>query len=205
MASALVVIILVAGLGSAMAGQPADPPAPSASKGAGPGGAVTAPADAKRNLDTMLELLAKAPDPASAAAARERVLALWDVSGSATADLLEVRAGQALAAHDTSLALDLLDAAIVVAPQWPGGRHGRAAVHLLRNETWPAIADLQAVLALEPRHFPALTMLSMVMEQIDRKREALELLRRAVAIDPQAEGLSARLKDLTIEVEGREL
>lgn len=158
-----------------------------------------------RNLDAMLELLARAPDAASAAAARVRVLAMWDASGSATADLLQSRAEQALAARDTALALDLLDAAIVVAPKWPGGRHGRAALHVLRNEYGPAIADLRGVLALEPRHFPALIMLSSLLEQVDRKREALDLLRRAAVLDPHGEGLSERLSRLTIEVEGREL
>jgi len=186
-------------IGAAMVTSPA-----SAEEAATPPATAEAPA-ARRNLDAMLDLLARAPDAESAAAARTRVLAFWDTSGSATADLLQARAERALAARDTALALDLLDAAIVVAPKWPGGRHGRAALHILRNEYGPAIADLQSVLTLEPRHFPALIMLSSVFEQIDRKREALELLRRAAVIDPHGIGLKERLERLTTEVEGREL
>ena len=156
-------------------------------------------------IDRALSALAAAPDAVTAAPLRALALSRWRISGSPTADLLVTRAEAAVAGGDTGLASDLFDAAIVVAPTFVAALHERAVIHLLRDETTAAIADLRAVLVLEPRHFPALSMLSALMESIDRKGEALDLLRRAAAIDPHGEGTEERLKRLVVEVEGREL
>lgn len=161
--------------------------------------------DPTESLDKAFAELAEAPDDASAAPARSRILLHWGLSGSATADILVRRAEEAAAGGEAALAGDLYDAAIVAAPNFVGARHERGILHLMRQETSAAIDDFRAVLLLDPRHFPSLSMLSAVMESLDRKTEALELLRRAVAIDPNGEGYKERLTRLTIEVEGREL
>lgn len=163
---------------------------------------VESPAE---TIDRALAALAAAPDAVAAAPLRALALSRWRISGSPTADLLITRAEAAVAGGDTGLASDLFDAAIVVAPTFVAALHERAVLHLLREETTAAIGDLRAVLVLEPRHFPALSMLSAVMESLDRKGEALDLLRRAAAIDPHGEGTEERLKRLVVEVEGREL
>lgn len=189
--------------GGAGGGGQTKPSAP----GPTPGSAATTAESPKRleNIDSALAGLAEAADATAAAVARARVAALWHVSGSDTANLLEARAEAAVKAGDIGLAMDLLDAAIVVAPRWPAAVHERAVLHLLREETGPAIADLRTVLALEPRYFPALSMLSAVMESLERKAEALALLKQAMALDPHGEDYAERLRRLTLEVEGREL
>lgn len=187
---------------------PPRPPQPNegrAPEGVSPRVAAKPAESPAETIDRALAALAAAPDAASAAPLRALALSRWRVSGSPTADLLVTRAEAAVAGGDTGLASDLFDAAIVVAPTFVAALHERAVIHLLREETTAAITDLRAVLVLEPRHFPALSMLSALMESIDRKGEALDLLRRAAAIDPHGEGTEERLKRLVVEVEGREL
>ena len=185
--------------------RPDVPPASRPSEGRAPEPAAKPAESPAETIDRALAGLAAAPDAASAAPLRALALSRWRVSGSPTADLLITRAEAAVAGGDTGLASDLFDAAIVVAPTFVAALHERAVIHLLREETTAAIGDLRAVLVLEPRHFPALSMLSALMESLDRKGEALDLLRRAAAIDPHGEGTEERLKRLVVEVEGREL
>lgn len=157
------------------------------------------------SLDAFFAALATAPDDASAARARGRIEARWNASGSVTADLLSARAATAAHAGDRALALDLLDAVIVVAPTWANAHHHRALLNIARDDFGHAAADLAETLRLEPRHIGAMTTAVALAEASGRKAEALKWLRRLAAIDPRNPGLGARLERLTIEVEGREL
>lgn len=159
-----------------------------------------------RSLDFYFAALAAAPDDASAARARGRLEAHWNASGSATADLLVARAAIAVDGGDPALALDLADAAVVLAPGWAEARHRRAVVHLADHDIAHALDDLGEVLRLEPRHIGALALLATAMETAGRKREALQWLRRLATIDPRNPAVAAdRLERLRVEVEGREL
>lgn len=159
-----------------------------------------------RSLDFYFAALAAAPDNLSAARARARLEAHWNASGSATADLLVARAALAVDGGDRALALDLADAAIVVAPGWAEARHRRAVVHLADHDIAHAIDDLGEALRLEPRHIGAMTLLVGVMETSGRKREALQWLRRLATIDPRNPAADAgRIERLRVEFEGREL
>lgn len=173
-----------------------------------PAGAQERPATrgaADPALDRLFAALAAAPDDSSAATARTRIEAAWGSSGSPTADLLMVRAATAAHGGDAALSLDLLDAAIVVAPDWAGARHRRALLHVARHNVSQAIADLEATLRLEPRHFGAMVMLAAILDEAGRKAEALQWLRRVAVIDPREPGLARQIERLTTEVEGRAL
>ena len=159
-----------------------------------------------RSLDFYFAALAAARDDASAQRARERIAVHWKRSGSDTADLLSARATAALHFGDRALALDLVDAAIVVAPHWPNARFHRAAIHLSRHDIDRALADLSATLIMEPRHLDAMAALAAILETADRKPEALKWLRRLAHLDPRNPAVAAeRMERLIIEVEGREL
>ncbi len=159
-----------------------------------------------KSVDFYYAALAAARDDASAARARGRIEAHLAASGSATADLLTARATVAAQAADRGVALDLVDAAIVVAPGWAEARYRRGLLHLAAHDFDRARADLGEALRLEPRHIGATTALATVLESTGRKAEALGVLRRLVRLDPRNPALAPeRLERLTIEVEGREL
>lgn len=177
----------------------ADPGPPAAARTAG------AAETRESSLDPLFAALAAAPDDSSAAAIRARIESRWQASGSATADLLTTRAATAAHAGEPALALDLLDAAIVVAPTWAGGHHRRALLHLSRHDFPHARADIAATLAIEPRHFGAMAMMAALADADGRKKEALAWLRRIAGLDPRSPGLAGHIERLAIEVEGREL
>lgn len=156
-------------------------------------------------LDTWFAALAAAPDDLAAARLRGRIEAAWKTAGGATAGLLSTRAVIAAHAGDRGLALDLLDAAIVVAPNWADARHQRALIRFAGGDAGRAAVDLAEALRLEPRHLGAIAGLAAVSEATGRKAEALNWLRRLATLDPRNPGLGGRIERLSIEVEGRDL
>jgi tetratricopeptide (TPR) repeat protein len=180
---------------------------------AGPGGAgrpsvslPKAPAgDRTRNLDFLFEALKVAPDQSSAKAIEERIWALWVVSGSDTANLLMTRVKAAMEGDDLDLALKLLDAVVEIKPDYVEAWNRRATVYYLKKDFGRALADLRQTLALEPRHFGALSGLGMILQDVGDEKHALEAFRRALAINPRLERIPDLVKTLTEKVEGRDI
>ncbi|MCE1237440.1 MAG: hypothetical protein LWW93_13915 [Hyphomicrobiales bacterium] len=156
-------------------------------------------------LRGLVGALARAETPEAAAAIRRRLIRLRMRSDSATASLLVSRAAAARLAGDDGLALDLLDAAIVIAPEWAGVRHLRGAIHLARGAQAAAAADLAAAARLDPSDATTLALLARLREAAGDKAAALALLRRAAAADPQFPGLADAVEALSVEVEGQPL
>ncbi len=62
-----------------------------------------------------------------------------------------------------------------------------------------------ALLALNPRHFGAMAGFGMILEELDRKDQALEVYRQALAIHPHLAGVMDSVKRLEEEAAGQEL
>lgn len=105
-------------------------------------------------------------------------------SGSASVDLLTDWSRKALAKQDAGLALDLLDQALLLRPQYADGYAQRAYVHFLQEDYPLAMADIDRALRFEPRHFPALETLALIMENTGRDALALQAYERILAIYP---------------------
>ena len=86
--------------------------------------------------------------------------------------------------HVPGLALPILDDIVARAPQWAEGWNKRATVLFLLGEYDRSLADIDRVLALEPRHFGALAGLGFIHMNQGESRQALKALRRALAVNP---------------------
>jgi len=155
------------------------------------------------NLDFLFGALKVAPDEASAKNIEERIWALWLASGSDTCNLLMTRVKAAIEADDYDLAVRLLDAVIEIRPGYLEAWNRRATVFFLKRDYGSAIADLEHVLAKEPRHFGALTGLGAIMQDTGNDKGALAVYRRALAVDPHLNGVAEKVKTLTTKVEGQ--
>jgi tetratricopeptide (TPR) repeat protein len=162
-------------------------------------------ADRAARLDTLYEALAKAPSPAIAKLVEAKIEILNLQSGSATADLLMLRARARIEAKDTKLAFELLDAVIAVAPNFTEAWAQRATLRYITKDISGALADLRVVLAREPRHYAALTGLGMILQELGENKRALEAFRRALVVDPYLDSVPDIVKKLEVEVEGRDI
>jgi tetratricopeptide (TPR) repeat protein len=163
------------------------------------------PADRSRGLEFLFGALKAAPDDASARAVEARIWALWLQTPSDTASLLMARAKAAMDARQMDIAIKLLDATIKLRPDYVEAWNRRATVFYLKNDYGHSLADIQQVLAREPRHFGALAGLGMIMQELGDDKHALEAFRKALAVNPHLEKVPDLVKTLTEKVEGRDI
>lgn len=161
------------------------------------------PADRSNNLDFLFGALKAAPDADSARAVESRIVALWTVSGSDTADLLMTRVKKAIEGKDVALGLELLDALLEFRPEYIEAWNRRATLHFINKNYIAAIEDLRQVLAREPRHFGALVGLGMILQELEDEKFALAAFRRALELHPHLPRVSELAKALEEKVEGR--
>jgi tetratricopeptide (TPR) repeat protein len=162
-------------------------------------------ADHNRGLDFLFGALKAAPDEASAKHVEARIWALWLQTPSDTAALLMARAKTAIDAQKLDVALKLLDAVVKMRPDYAEAWNRRATVYYLKNDYRDALADIEQVLILEPRHFGALAGLGMIMQGMGDDKRALDAFRAALAVNPYLEKVPELVKTLSEKVEGRDI
>jgi tetratricopeptide (TPR) repeat protein len=163
------------------------------------------PADKTRGLDFLFGALKAAPDEASAKHVEARIWAIWLQTPSDTVSLLMTRAKAAMEAQNSDVALKLLDSVVKLRPDYVEGWNRRATLYYLRNDYAHSLADIEQVLAREPRHFGALAGLGMIMQDLGDEKRALDAFRKALAVNPHLEKVPELVKTLTEKVEGRDI
>jgi tetratricopeptide (TPR) repeat protein len=157
------------------------------------------------NLDFLFEALKVAPNEDAAKGVADRIWGIWLGSGGDTTNLLIGRVRTAMEAKEFDLAVELLDKVIEFRPEYVEGWNQRATVYFQKKDYTRALADLAQVLAREPRHFGALFGVGVIMQEFGDDRRALEVYRRALALDPHMKRVPELVKTLTEKVEGRDI
>jgi Flp pilus assembly protein TadD len=163
--------------------------------------AIPAPA---APLEALLEQLAD-PEAPDADRTAQRIVALWSQSGSDSMDLLLSRGRDAMEDEAFDKAVDHFTALVTLAPEFAEGWNARATAYFLDDEYWRSAADIARVLALEPRHFGALTGLSIILERTGDEAGALRAARAALAVNPHLDEATEMVKRLSPKVEGRDI
>ena len=157
------------------------------------------------SLDDLYKRLKESDDEAESKAVATLIERRLGRSGSATADLLSDRARQAMAANELPLAVELMDRAVALEPNWAEGWSRRATLFFRLSDSQSAIADLQRALVLEPRHFEAWAALGKLYLAADEKGRAMDAFRRAETLYPRWEILRKAIDRLKPDVDGRDL
>ncbi|MGB8812853.1 MAG: tetratricopeptide repeat protein [Paracoccaceae bacterium] len=156
------------------------------------------------DLDAMFTELATA-DEAAAGRIEADIWREWSKSGSPAMDLLLERGRQAMEQGDFEAAIEHLTALIDHAPDFAEGWNARATAYFQAGQFGPSVADIQHTLALNPRHFGALAGFGMILEELDRPEQALEVYRAALAIHPHLQGVLEGIERLETEAAGQAL
>lgn len=144
-------------------------------------------------------------DPADYAPIEEKIWREWSKSGSPAMDLLLKRGEDAMEASDWEKAIEHLTALTDHAPGFAQGFHARATAYYNVGKYGPALADLRRALALEPRHFGAMSGLATIFEELGLTDEALEVYYEVRAIHPHRENLSQTIERLEKQTAGLRL
>lgn len=154
-------------------------------------------------LDELFETLKSTTDAETAKSAENDIIAIWHDSGSDTVDLLMRWTLDAAEEENYPLALDFLDRIVSMRPGFAEAWKQRANIHVLVGDYAKAIADIEQTLALEPRHFAAMSGLGLIMEAIGDRQRAMIAYRRALAIDPHLDSVREALEEIEEEDAGR--
>lgn len=158
----------------------------------------------EERLDALFAELAAAEEGESDRI-ESAIMDIWSRSGSDTMDLLLRRGRDALNVGETAKAIDHFSATVEHAPDFAEGWNMRATAFYIDGEWGLSLADIERTLALEPRHWGALTGLGMILEQLDREADALVAFRAALAVNPHVEPAREAVERLAPRVDGRDI
>jgi len=134
--------------------------------------------------DTLLAALKRERDPEAANKIAIEIISYWNASGSATVDLLMRWANSAINEKRNAAAMDFLDQAIVLKPDYVAVWNQRATLHYTLGNYRKAMADINHVLAIEPRHFGALAGMAAILGEQGSDEMALKAWERYLEIYP---------------------
>lgn len=165
--------------------------------------AAAPPKTREEVLADLFGRLAKAQDEGEARGITRGIERMWQISGSDSVDLLATRAREAAGKKNFKLALEIYDKIVALEPDWAEGWHQRATTRFYTDDDEGAIEDLARALALEPRHFGALTGLGFILKRNEQKARALQAFRKSLEIYPQQERVKKQVEELEPDVDGR--
>lgn len=138
----------------------------------------------KTKLDALFTALAKAAGNAEAQEIVREIWETWLHSGRDDVDLLMQQAAAGMQSRNFGVAALLLDEVVALAPDFAEGWNRRATLRFVMGDYAGSDADIEKVLALEPRHFGALSGRAMVHMAAKRWPEALAAYRAALTVNP---------------------
>ena len=154
-------------------------------------------------LDQLFSELANSPSAEEGKKYEAAIEQLWLQSGSPSIDILMQRGIDAYNEKKYDRAFYYFNEVVVLDPAYSEGWHKRATVYYVQDNFSRALADIEHVLRIEPRQFLAMGGLALMLEELGDKKGALEVFRRALAVNPWLEGAAQSEKSLAIDVEGR--
>ena len=160
-------------------------------------------ADSER-LDQLFEQLLEA-EPEAVDRIEGQIITEWGKSGSAAMDLLFRRGEDAIEAGTPEIAVEHFTALVDHAPNFAEAYNGRATANYQLGLYGPAIDDLRQVLVLEPRHFGAMTGVAVVLEELERPEDALEVWRKIEEFVPSDPEVAAMIERLQVQLQGEAL
>ena len=169
-------------------------------------GAGPAAADqTDERLDLLFATLQKTQRPAEVRVAQDMIWAIWTESDDDSVQSLMSEGLAAMSENRLKVALGLFDRIVVQAPDFAEGWNKRATVHFLLGNLLQSITDVEKTLALEPRHFGALSGLGQIYLLLGDESGALNAFEQALAMHPHLGGARAAVDALLPKVRGRAL
>jgi len=158
-----------------------------------------------KRLDALFAQLKAAPSYAAAQPVEAAIWEIWSESDDPAARILLAEGIGAMARRDYRMALEKFDQIVKIAPDFAEGWNKRATVNYLIGLYPASLSDIEKTLALEPRHFGALSGRGLVLIELNEEALALDSFEAALAIHPTLPGaatnakiLHKRLKDRAI-------
>jgi len=163
---------------------------------------VTFPVAAQQgDLEELFAAL-KSADAEGAEPIAKKLWDEWSKSGSPAMDLLLSRGRAMMEQGDLVLAVEHFSALIDHTPEFAEGYSARATALYQLNRYGESLEDVRVALALNPRHFGAMSGLGTLLEDMGYPAQALAAWRAVQAVYPANPNADKAVKRLAVIVEG---
>jgi tetratricopeptide (TPR) repeat protein len=191
-------ILLAGGVSPAVA----DDQPPATADQPAPAEPAKPPETREARLDTLFSQLKRERNEKAAERIAGQIWQVWFESGSASIDLMMQWAQQAMEKQKYDVALDFLDEVITLSPKYAEGWNRRATVHFMMSNYGKSMSDIDHTLALEPRHFGALSGMAQILKSAGKKEMALKAYQRVLEIYPMMRSAQGEVATLSEELAG---
>ena len=156
-----------------------------------------------QRLDKLFEELKREGNADKAKGIADQIRREWQESGSASINLLIQWADKAITEEKNAAALDFLDEAIRLKPDYVEGWNHRATLHFKMGNYRKSMSDINQVLQIEPRHFGALAGMAAILAQTGRDEMALRAWEKFLDVYPTERQAQKELGDLAEKLTGQ--
>ena len=156
-------------------------------------------------LEELFAQLKTIGDPGTARALEITIWQIWIESDDQAVELLMEDGMAAMSRRDYQRALGKFDQIVRIAPEFAEGWNKRATVHYLVGNYGESLSDIEKTLALEPRHFGALSGRGLVYVALEEEELALESFEAALEVHPLLPGARFNAAALRKRLEDREI
>jgi tetratricopeptide (TPR) repeat protein len=156
-------------------------------------------------LDGLFQRLKMTSNPTDARNIENEIWALWRQRGDETIDNTMMLGITALHSGQIHEALAMFNRVVRAAPDFAEGWNKRATVYYMLGDFDASVADIRRTLALEPRHFGALSGMGLIYDALDKPEAAVKVWEKALEIHPHMEGIRKRIQDLRAQAKGNKI
>lgn len=156
----------------------------------------------KQRLDQLFSQLKRERDPEKASGIANEIRLEWNDSGSATINLLMQWADKAIEEKRNPAALDFLDEAIALKPDYAESWNRRATLNYAMGNYRKSMSDIERVLDLEPRHFGALAGLAAILSNAGNDQLALKAWQQFLNVYPAERTAQEQVNTLSEKLAG---
>lgn len=149
-------------------------------------------------LFTQLEQSTSADDTRTLEA---KIWQLWLQAPDENSSLLLSQISRAMGTGELDLALSLADQLVDSSGDFAEAWNKRATIHYLMGNHAESVADIRETLALEPRHFGAISGLGLIFLRERNLQAALEAFEQVLAISPSSENARLSIERVRAELE----
>jgi tetratricopeptide (TPR) repeat protein len=149
-----------------------------------------------QRLNPLFDKLKTAASEDEAKAAERQIWQIWIEHGNPEIERLMRQGIAAMSQDEEEQALDLFDEIVKHDKSFAEGWNKRATVEFAMGDFPASVADIERTLALEPRHFGALSGLGQIYLALHNNELALKAFRAALAINPHLWSVRQKVEEL---------
>ncbi len=162
----------------------------------------------KEKMDILSDLFARlkiAKTEIETERLQAEIWELWMESGREDIDVLMTKGIEEMSLGKYSRAIDVFSAVTELAPDFAEGWNKRATAHYLNGDFKNSMKDIEKTLALEPRHFGAISGLGLIYIAVGNMHGALKAYETVLLLSPNQRGLKAVVEELRRKLGIREM